>query len=99
MEYIKHQNSITKKELKMVIVIKKTRHTVTCGGCKSVLQFDADDVRHKKNEVYGDVPASEGGEKASYFVDRYFIVCPECCAHPNVAKIASAKMKKKARAS
>ncbi|MCX6736223.1 MAG: hypothetical protein NTZ13_04020 [Candidatus Parcubacteria bacterium] len=81
----------------MVTVITKTRYTVTCGGCKNTLQFDADDVQHKKNEVYGDVPASEGGEKASFIVDRYFIVCPQCSAHPNVAKIVSGKMKKKAR--
>ncbi|MCX6739124.1 MAG: hypothetical protein NT098_03690 [Candidatus Parcubacteria bacterium] len=81
----------------MVIVIKKTRYTVDCKGCNNTLQFDADDVEHKKDEVYGDVPASEGGEKASYFVNRYFISCPVCGSHVNVAKIASAEMKRKAK--
>jgi hypothetical protein len=80
----------------MITIIKKPKYSVIC-QCRETLAFDAEDVKHKADRVYGDVPASEGGEKASYIVDRYFIICRKCGNHPNVARIASAKMKKEAK--
>ena len=80
----------------MITIIKKPKYSVVC-QCGETLAFDAWEVEYKPDEVYGDVPASEGGEKASYIVDRYAITCPKCGSHPNVARIISAKMKKEAK--
>lgn len=80
----------------MITVVKKSKYSILC-QCGETLVFETEDVVYKADRVYGNVPASEGGEQASYVVDRYFIACPKCGSHPNIARVASAKMKELAK--
>ncbi|MFA6565671.1 MAG: hypothetical protein WCT48_02920 [Candidatus Paceibacterota bacterium] len=71
-------------------------YTVVCGECGKEREFHAEDINHIAGR-YCNVPATEGGEKP-FIIDRYHVVCLGCGAHMNVARIASQKMKKAAKA-
>jgi hypothetical protein len=71
-------------------------YAVVCQNCRKEREFHAEDVVYKAGH-YCNVPATEGGEK-SFIIDRYHVVCLGCGDNMNVARIASQKMKKEAKA-
>jgi len=75
----------------MIRVIKKPKDAVVCKSCGSTLTFESEDIIHRADR-HCNLPAMEGGDKSTT-IDRYFIVCPVCDSHPNVAGIVSKKMK------
>jgi len=75
----------------MIKVIKKPKYSVVCKGCGSTLTFEPEDVTHRADR-HCNLPAMEGGDEPS-IIDRFFITCPVCDSHPNVAGIVSKKIK------
>ncbi len=73
-------------------IIEISKISVICKVCHSILTFKAKEITHRVDTYSTDCAVPELVK-----VDRYFIECPKCKNHPNVAKIATDEMKKIAK--
>lgn len=75
----------------MVATAKKAQYHVIC-RCGKILKITAKNIHYRFDEY-----SSDPAVKEKVKVERFWIVCPKCDAHPNVARIISEEMKKEVK--
>ncbi|MCK9352249.1 MAG: hypothetical protein WCT49_03495 [Candidatus Paceibacterota bacterium] len=90
MKYDKNQRFF-QKEKKMGAKVKNQKCSVLC-KCGKTIKITVEKIHYRQDRYSTDTAIKEKVK-----VDRFWVVCPKCDDHPNVAGIVSEEMKNEAK--